>query len=477
MTAVHAFDHDLAELDGVATAAAVASGALRPAEVVAAALARAAAVEPVLNAVVVSDADRAVDAAERLERRGGLAGVPTYIKDMADSKGYPTTWGSPGLSGGPVASSSTGIARQFDEMGMLTLGKSSMSEFGFVPCAEPPGVAPTRNPWNTQHTTGGSSGGSAALVAAGVVPVAHAADGGGSIRIPASCCGLVGLKPTRGRVLPHREEQLLPVAVTVDGVVTRTVRDTATWMVQAERLYRARRMESMQGAFAPLDRKLRVAAMIDLPDGLPVDVKIDDPTRRAFDDATAMLERMGHQVETVAAPIDGSFGEDFVTYFEMLAFLATRTAKLTHGRHVRPARFSDFTRGMASAAVADRSDMVGVSRRLRRTSAQMEDFHRRYDVLLSPVTSTVAPQLGHLSNDVEHKELLARVFSWMPYTPLANAAGTPSISLPLGRDDQTGIPVGVMFSAGHGQDPLLLQLAFEIESTVTWGTLAGPPSA
>lgn len=469
---VHAFDEDLAYLDGVATAAAVASGALRPTEVVAAALARAEQVEPALNAVVSSDPDRALCAAEELERRGGLAGVPTYIKDMADSQGYPTTWGSPGLSGGPVAASSRGIARQFDDMGMLTLGKSSMSEFGFVPCAEPPGVEPTRNPWNTAHTTGGSSGGSAALVAAGVVPIAHAADGGGSIRIPASCCGLVGLKATRGRVLPHREEQLLPVAVTVDGVVTRTVRDTATWMVRAEQQYRARRMGSMQESFSPLRRRLRVGAMIDLPDGLPVEVVVDDPTRRTFDETVALLERLGHRVDVVPAPIDVTFGEDFVTYFEMLAFLATRTARLTHGRHVRPEHFSDFTRGMASSAVADRGDLVGVARRLRRTSSQMEDFHRDYDVLLSPVTSTVAPRLGHLANDVEHRELLARVFAWMPYTPLANAAGTPSISLPLGHDDGTGVPVGAMFSAAHGHDQLLLQLAFEVEEAVPWRSVS-----
>ena len=98
----------------------------------------------------------------------------------------------------------------------------------------------------------------------------------------------------------------------------------------------------------------------------------------------------------------------------------------------------------------------------------MADFHRRYDVLLSPVTSTIAPPLGHLANDVEHRELLARVFSWMPYTPLANAAGTPSISLPLGHDEDTGLPIGAMFSAAHGQDPLLLQLAFELESVAPW---------
>lgn len=465
---VHAFDLDLAELDGVATAAAVDAGALRPFEVVEAALKRAEHVEADLGAVVASDADRALDSAAKLDRRGGLAGVPTFIKDMVDSQGYRTTWGSQGLAGGPSARESAGIARQFDQMGMVTLGKSSMSEFGFVPCAEPPGVQPTRNPWNTDRTTGGSSGGSAALVAAGVVPIAHAADGGGSIRIPAACCGLVGLKPTRWRVLPHREEQVLPVAVTVDGVVTRTVRDTAEWLIAAEGLYRSAKMPSAQTARTPLRRRLRIGAMIDLPEGLPVEVTIDEPTRRTFEATGKLLESLGHTVEEVSAPVDGSFGDDFVTYFEMLAFLATRTARLTHGRHVRTERFSDFTRGMASGAVRDRRNLVGAVRRLRRSSAQMAEFHKTYDILLSPVTSTVAPPIGHLANDVAHAELLARVFAWMPYTPIANAAGTPSLSLPLGLDDVDGVPVGAMLSAAHGQDPVLLQLAFELEEAVAW---------
>ena len=461
---VHAFDEELAEMDAVATAAAVASGALSPLEVTDAAIRRAAAVDPALHAVVVADDDRARSAARSLGVRGGLAGVPTYIKDMVDVEGYPTAWGSPAIEGGPVARRTAGIATQFDDMGMVTLGKSSMSEFGFVPCAEPHHTEPTRNPWNLDLTTGGSSGGAAALVAAGVVPIAHAADGGGSIRIPAACCGLVGLKPTRGRLMPHREEQLLPVAVTVDGVVTRTVRDTARWFAEAEQRHRSRKLPAMGLVAGPPRRRLRVAAVIDLPDGLPVDIEIDDATRRTFERTAALLEELGHHVEVVTAPVDGTFGDDFVSYFELLAFLTTSTGTLSHGRHVQSHLYSDFTRGMADGFRRDRGRVVGAARRLRRTTQDLADFFGRYDVMLSPVTSTVAPPIGHLANDVAHEELLRRVFAWIPYPPIANAAGTPAISLPLGWDDLHHVPVGAMFGAAAGQDALLVQLAFELET-------------
>lgn len=467
----HAFDHELARMDAVDTARAIASGALSPVEVTRAAIERAAAVESELHAIVVADAERALEAAEGLTRRGGLAGVPTYIKDMVDVAGYPTAWGSPAIHGGPLATATTGIAAQFEDMGMVTLGKSSMPEFGFVPCAEPPHAAATRNPWNLDRSTGGSSGGAAALVAAGVVPIAHAADGGGSIRIPAACCGLVGLKATRGRVLPHREEQVLPVAVTVDGVVSRTVRDTARWFAEAEQRHRNRRLPAMGEVDGPPRRRLRVAAVIDVPDGLPVEVVIDGPTRRTFDDTVELLTSLGHHVEIVPAPIPATFGDDFVSYFELLAFLATSTAPLSHGRHVQPGLFTDFTRGMADGFRRDRGRVIGAARRLRRSSAQLAELHRTYDVMLTPVTSTVAPPIGYLANDVEHAELLARVFAWIPFPPIANAAGTPAISLPLGWDEEHHLPVGAMFGAAAGEDALLLRLAFELEAARGWRQL------
>lgn len=356
-------------------------------------------------------------------------------------------------------------------MGMVTLGKSSMSEFGFVPCAEPPGVDPTCNPWNTARTTGGSSGGSAALVAAGVVPVAHGADGGGSIRIPAACCGLVGLvglKPTRGRVLPHREEQLLPVPVTVDGVVTRTVRDTATWMVRAERLFRAKRMPAMQDAFDPLGRRLRVGAMIDLPEGLPVDVTIDEPTRATFDHAVALLGQLGHGVEPVVAPVDGSFGDDFVTYFEMLALWRPAPPSSPTGATCDRIGSRDSPKGWPQQRWGTATTWSGC--RWSSATHQRPDGRLPPALRRAPVSCDIDDRAPARSPGQRRRASgAARSGVLVDALHAARERGRmPSISLPLGHDEDTGLPIGAMFSAAHGQDPLRLQLAFELESIAPW---------
>jgi amidase len=463
----HTFDDELARLDATATATAIAAGELSATEATRAAIERAGRVDPLIAAIISERYDRALaDAGGRLHA-SPLAGVPTFIKDMVDVAGLPTTWGSRALLGGPPATHTRGIATQFDDMGMVLLGKSALPEMGFIPSTEPGHAPPTRNPWNLGHTAGGSSGGAAALVAAGVVPIAHAADGGGSTRIPAASCGLVGLKPTRGRLLPHREEQLLPVAVTVDGVVTRSVRDTARWYAEAEKRYRSRRLPPMGLVTGPPPRRLRIGAVIDLP----IDVEVDAPTRRVFDETITLLERLGHSVTETSAPVDAQFADDFIAYFELLSFLATSTATLSHGRHVKPHRFTDFTHGLADGFRRNRRRVIGASRRLRRTTSAAAEQFRNLDVVLSPVLTTVPPELGYLSMALDHEVLLPRVVNWLAFTPLYNAAGTPAISLPLGSDDVTGLPIGMQFGADTGDDALLVQLALELEAARPWPTL------
>ncbi len=450
--------------DGTALAARVRAGELTPAELAAQAAAGIALTNGPTSAVVEVFDDVVADPLkDGMNPDGVFAGLPYLMKDLGPTlKGRLQEMGSQ-LMQGNRASADSFLAGKLRQAGLNIIGRTTTPEFGVCSSVEN-ALFVTRNPWNLDYTTCGSSAGSAAMVAAGVVPIAHATDGGGSIRIPAACCGLVGLKPTRGRLMPHREEQLLPVAVTVDGVVTRTVRDTARWFAEAEQRHRSRKLPAMGLVAGPPRRRLRVAAVIDLPDGLPVDIEIDDATRRTFERTAALLEELGHHVEVVTAPVDGTFGDDFVSYFELLAFLTTSTGTLSHGRHVQSHLYSDFTRGMADGFRRDRGRVVGASRRLRRTTRDLADFFGRYDVMLSPVTSTVAPPIGHLANDVAHEELLRRVFAWIPYPPIANAAGTPAISLPLGWDDLHHVPVGAMFGAAAGQDALLVQLAFELET-------------
>ena len=316
MTSAHAFTDDLSRLDAVATAEAVRAKEVTPEEVVAAAVERVKAVNPDLNAVAAEDYDRALAAARRAGTTGPFAGVPTFIKDGTDVAGLPTRNGTEALANVAAAKHTAPIAQQLFDMGAIGLGKSRLPEFGFIPSTEFPDGTSTHNPWNLDRTPGGSSGGAAALVAAGVVPIAHAQDGGGSTRIPAACNGLVGHKPTRGRLLPDPHGKLLPVKIVFDGVVTRTVRDTAEYYQQADRRYRSKNLKPLGDTSTPIDRSLRVGTFTATPTG----AVLDGPTQRVFDETVALLEELGHRVEPVQLPIDEQFVVDFIRYWAMLVY-------------------------------------------------------------------------------------------------------------------------------------------------------------
>jgi len=463
---VHAYDDGAARLDAVATIDALDRGEVSPSELIEATIARAERLDPQLGAVAFEryDAVRAA-APSRRRRRGSFEGVPTFIKDMVPVAGLPLTWGSVALSGGPPLKRSGGIAVDIEAMGMPIVGSSTMPEWGFTSSTEFPHTDPTRNPWNPGRTVGGSSGGAAALVASGVVPIAHAADGGGSIRIPAACAGLVGLKPTQGRLRRHPDEARLPVAVTVDGVVTRTVRDTARWYAEMERVRPSRAVPPLGEVTGPPSRRLRIGVLSEAP-GIAVP---DDPTLATLDVTAALLEELGHHVEAAPLPIDaGQFRDDFIAYFQFLVFAATRTARLTHGPHVKISEITHFTDGMAGSFRTAPHRVVSAARRLRQVRRQLADTFRRYDLLLSPTVSTLPPELGHLSPTHEYETLLGRMIPWVAFTPMANAAGTPAISLPMGFDAETHLPVGAMLSADFGEDALLLQVGLELEAARPW---------
>lgn len=462
---VHAFDDELAGLDAVATADALDARELSEQEVLAATVARARALEPRLHAIAAERFDAALAApVPRRERRGSLTALPTFMKDMVAVAGLPLTWGSPALAGGAPAKRSRGVAADFERLGMVALGVSAVPEFGFIPSTEFPGGGATTNPWNPERTVGGSSGGSAALVAAGVVPIAHAIDGGGSTRIPAACAGLVGHKPTRGRLRPHLDEERLPVAVSTDGVLTRSVRDTARFYAEMERVHRGRSLPPVGEVTGPPSRRLRIG-VFDEP---PFPVHVDAASRATVAATAELLSGLGHHPEAITAPYSAQDRDDFILYFQFLAYLVTRTARLTHGSHVTPGDFTAHTLAMAAQFRGSPARVAGAARRLRRARARLHELFTDRDLLLTPTTATVAPPLGHLSPDVEPQELLARIADWMIFTPVANVTGHPSISLPLGYDPQARVPVGAMFTADHGEDALLLQLALELETARPW---------
>ncbi len=466
LPAINSYDDELARLDTVAIIDALDNGDLTIREVVEAAITRAKAVDDDLAAVMFERyAQALVELPTGRGRRGAFDGIPTFIKDMVPVAGLPCTWGAAALADAPPQKHTKGVARDMVEMGMTIIGTSTMPEWGFIPSTEFPERESTHNPWNTAHSIGGSSGGSAALVAAGVVPIAHAVDGGGSIRIPAACGGLVGLKPTLGRLRRHADERNLPVSISVDGVVTRTVRDTARWYAEMERVYQPRGMVPMGEVTGPPSRRLRIGVLGEIPG----EVTLDEPTKSTLAHTATMLEQLGHHVEETEAPVDpGQFRDDFIFYYRFLVYAATRTARVGHGSHYDKTKLTKFSQGMAASFKANPTKLVGVAKRLRQTRQRVADLSRTYDVLLSPTLATIPPELGYLGANVDFAPLLERVAVWMPFTPIANAAGTPSLTLPMGFDDATHLPVGAMLSGDFGADALLLQLGLELEAAQPW---------
>ncbi|WP_329113459.1 amidase [Streptomyces sp. NBC_01353] len=457
-TTVHAFRDDaLGEHDAVGLASAIRRGEVSAAEVARDAAERVRAVEARLHAVQVH-----VESPAHTVGAGGaggaFAGVPTFVKDNTDHQGLPTGHGSAAFTP-RAARQHAPFARQFLSSGVTVLGKTRLPEFGFSPTTEYEGAEPVRNPWNTGYSAGGSSGGSAALVAAGAVPIAHANDGGGSIRIPAACCGLVGLKPTRGRVVANAQSRQLPLDLISDGVVSRSVRDTAAFLAAAETHWRNPKLPPLGLIEGPSGRRLRIGFLLDSPNG----VQADTATRTAVTETVATLERLGHTVEPVELALDPRFTEDFLAYWGMLSFLLGITGR-TLGTDFDRRRMDGLSRGLREAYLESWQRTPAVLRRLKRTVRAYAAAFRGLDLILSPVLAHTTPPIGHLSPTVPYATLIERILAYVAFTPVNNVVGTPSISLPATSATEDGLPIGVMFSGRPGGERTLLEVAFALEA-------------
>lgn len=470
MDRVHAFRDDvIARHDAVGLAELVRTKAVSVEEVIAAAIERCQFVNPRIAAVAEADFERALSKAKSapIDTPGAFHGVPTFIKDLIDVEGIPTRFGSRAFDHAPSAKKNGKIVQQIFDMGFINLGTSTLPEFGFTPSTEFPDAPPTRNPWNLDHTAGGSSGGAAALVAAGVVPIAHAADGGGSIRIPATACGLVGLKSTRGRLIQEIAQRMMPVNVIVDGVVTRSVRDTAMYFAEAEKQYHNPKLPAMGLVEQALDRPLRIGAFLESPVG----AEVDEPTQRTYRETIDRLTALGHEVVPADLPVDDRFKEDFSQLWATFGFIVDQFGSLIFGSHYDRAALTLLTKGLAKEFTSNRSKSFGAIRRLRKSDVTYAAAFQDVDLFLSPVVSKVPPPIGQLGMDLPYEVLFPRVVDWACYTAYCNATGAPSISLPLGHDAATDLPVGMMFSANHGQERLLLELAFQLETAHPWAKI------
>ena len=453
---VHAYTDDaLGHLDAVGTVAALAAGEVSAVEVVQAAIARTEAVDAELGAVAWRAWERA--RAEAAAPRGGFfSGVPTYLKDNVDVEGMPTLHGTDAFVGRPARRDGD-LTRMYLATGLVALGKTRLSELGFSAAAEHPRLGPVRNPWDPARTAGASSAGSAALVAAGAVPIAHANDGGGSIRIPAAVNGLVGLKPTRGRLAQDVLLRRMPVRIISDGVLTRSVRDTAAFLREAEKVYRDLSLPPVGDITRPGRQRLRIGVATSGV-GRAATPEVAEQTLRT----AVLLEELGHHVEEVAAPAPASFADDFLLYWASLAAASLVGGRSQHGRTFDRTRLDELTHGLGEHVRRHLVRLPGAVARLRRTAGVSARFHERHDVLLTPTLATPTPLVGHLAPGLGYDTVIERLQEWVAFTPWQNATGDPAVSLPLATD-AGGLPLGMMLSAGHGREALLLELALELE--------------
>lgn len=450
-------DDALGHDDAVGLVERLRKGEVSHAELIEAAIARIEQVNPMLDAVALRDYDRA----RATQPRGFFAGVPSLIKDNADVAGLPTQQGTDAFVA-PPAKADGDLARAFRFTGLVSLGKTKLPEYGFSASAADPDLGPVRSPWDTTRTAGASSSGAGALVAAGAVPLAHGNDGGGSIRIPASVNGLVGLKPSRGRVPTDAINLKMPIKVVADGVLTRSVRDTAAFLREVERYAPAKGLPRIGDVRAPAERRLRVAVLTQ-----GIDRSADAATAKLTLQTGELLESLGHRVEEVERPpISAQLADDFVLYWGFLAGVIMATGRL-HGPTWDARKLDNLTRGLATRTARQAWRVPVALRRLRQAIAIAEDFHRTYDVVLTPTLGHETPAFDHLDPTQPFETVIDRLRDWVVFTPWQNVTGAPAVSLPVATSEG-GLPQGMMFGAAPGEEAMLLGLAYELEQAAPW---------
>jgi amidase len=465
MRHVNAFGPDaLGDLDAVGMVDAIRTGRASALELVDAAIARVTAVNPALNGLAHQNFAQA--RARAAEKPGGFFdGVPTFIKDDTHVEGMPTMNGTDAWEPKPSAQDDD-FARFFLAGGFIPLGKTQLSEFGFSGSAEHPRIGPVRNPWNTDYTAGASSSGSAAFVAAGVVPLASGSDGGGSIRIPAACNGLVGLKPSRGRLPLGPTPRQLPIRIVHNGVLTRSVRDTAAFYREGERIWRNRSLTPIGAVTGPGSERLRIAVVTRSL------MRDSSPAMRSHTLHTAaVLEGLGHRVDYLdRPPIPERFADDFLVYWSSLAMGTVRGGRVLYGGTFDRSRLDNLTLGLDRHARRNLHRLPSAIARLSRVRKVTARLFNDYDVLLTPTLTDETPLIGHLDPSADYQQVIDRLSDWVGFTPLQNVTGEPSISLPLAQSDD-GMPVGMMFSAPLGMERRLLELAYELEQAHPWARI------
>lgn len=461
-------DDALGYMDAVGVAEAIAAGKISAQEAAQAAITRAEKVNTGLNAIAFKTYETALARASQ-QPQGALWGVPTFVKDNEALKGAPTQFGTGTFKARP-AQRNTRYVEQFLATGLNPIGKSTMPEFGLICSTENPNWGITRNPWNTDYTTGGSSSGSAAMVASGVVPIAMANDGAGSIRIPASCCGLVGLKPSRERLINAEGIEMMPLNIIHEGVVTRTVRDTAAFLASAEKYYRNPALPELGMVSAPVKKRLKVVFFDNISPG-----KIghqDEDTRTVISSTAKLLASLGHEVDMAPFPFEiDNIKNDFLNYYGLMAFFIKNFGGYLLKVKMDKSKLEPFTHGLSSQFRRNIFSLRKNIRILKETGHGAEEhLFKKYDVIMTPTLAHKVPQIGYFPIDLPYEQIADRVVRFASFTGMQNITGSPTISLPMGQSAE-GLPIGLQFIAPMGNDRLLLELAYELEEAQPWKLL------
>jgi amidase len=471
-------DSDLMFRGASELAGMVRSGELSSRELVESSLKRIEELNPTLNAFVDVDAERALATAEEI-RPGDerpFAGVPIAIKNNRPVQGLRLTYGC-SLMAENLCDYDHNITSRLKQAGFVIVGTTTLPEYGILPVSEARLFGPTRNPWDLERTPGGSSGGAAAAVAAGLVPVAHGNDGGGSLRIPAACCGLVGLKPSRGRISAAPE--LGDSSLGIDGVLTRTVADTAAILdvlagyEPGDATWAPPPSEPFALVAGQEPRRLRIAATSTPP--IP-DATVDPVCSQAVAEAADLLRSLGHEVEEVVPPwqIEG-LSELFGAVFSVQISLSIAYSGMVAGREpsaedMEPMSWAIFSMVRKLGAVEGMAAIVQLQAHTRR----LVSFLEPYDALLTPALAERPLPLGTL--DTAAPEPLAtftRSGLFTPFTPVFNASGQPGISLPLFQGED-GLPLGVQIVGRPAGEGALLALATQLEQARPWAHRRAP---
>lgn len=462
---------DYSDYDGIGLGELVSQGAVTPLELMDAAIERTERHNKTLNAVVYSAFDEAREAAKGKLPDGPFKGVPFLIKDLGtEVNGWPRTSGSKFVAH-IVDDHDSELVKRFRATGVVLFGKTNTPEYGITGTTESRLLGPCRNPWDPTRISGGSSGGAASAVGAGILPMAHASDGLGSIRIPAACCGLVGMKVTRDRNPQGPDDYDRAIGFSVDHIVSRTVRDSAAMLDEI-----GYPEPASPYAPPPKDRpymeeitkspgKLKIAWSSETPGGKPIHAEI----QAALEKTAELLAKLGHEVIPRGLGIDYRQlyrAQGAVSGSNFAAGMLRRIEAM--GREPE----QDELEPMTWAGFKNGSKLTGAQamwgwQQLRLMNRQVLSVFEDVDVYLSPVLGQLQPEIGHLGPDQEARELNKKQGQVFPFTPPFNFSGQPSLSLPLWQSEG-GLPIGMMFTGRYADEATLFRLAAQLEKELPW---------